>query len=83
VLIGLGVVVHVCGQGLIAHGVGELPIALSTVLLWVQPIGAAILSWILFGEAIAPLGMLGGALLLAGVFIVQTGRARDSVSSPQ
>jgi drug/metabolite transporter (DMT)-like permease len=32
----------------------------------------------LFGEAIPPLGLLGGALLLAGVFIVQMARARDS-----
>lgn len=72
VLAGLGLVVQVCGQGLIAYGLGQLPIALSTVLLWLQPVVVAVLGWAMFGEAIAPLGFAGAALLLAGVFIVQT-----------
>ncbi len=75
VLIGLGLVVHVGGQGLIAYGLGKLPIALSTVLLWVQPIAAAGLSWILFGEALTPLALGGAALVLIGVWIVQGGRS--------
>jgi drug/metabolite transporter (DMT)-like permease len=71
VLVGLGIVVHVAGQGLIAYGVGRLPIALSTVLLWVQPIAAAAFSWMLFDEALAPLAFAGAALVLAGVWLVQ------------
>jgi drug/metabolite transporter (DMT)-like permease len=76
VLVGLGVVVHVGGQGLIALGIGRLPIALSTVLLWIQPVTAAGLSWLLFGEALGPLAFLGAALILGGVWIVQRTRAR-------
>jgi drug/metabolite transporter (DMT)-like permease len=72
VLMALGLVVHVGGQGLIAYGLGRLPIALSTVLLWLQPLAAAAISWVLFGEALAPLGFLGAALLLFGVWIVQS-----------
>lgn len=75
VLVGLGIVVHVGGQGLIAYGLGHLPIALSTILLWVQPIAAAALSWILFGEALSPLAFAGAALVLSGVWIVQRMRA--------
>jgi len=74
VLVGLGVVVHVGGQGLIAAGLGRLPIALSTVLLWIQPVSAAALSWILFGEALGPMAIAGAALVLGGVFIVQRAR---------
>ncbi|MGE0830411.1 MAG: DMT family transporter [Hyphomonadaceae bacterium] len=73
-LILLGVLVHAGGQGLIAFGVGRLPIALSTVLLFVQPVAAAIWSWMLFGEALSTLALLGGALVLGGVWLVQTRR---------
>ncbi|NDC57562.1 MAG: DMT family transporter [Alphaproteobacteria bacterium] len=75
VLIGLGLLVHTLGQGLIAYGVGQLPIALSTVVLWVQPVAAAALSWVLFGEALGPLALAGAVLVLGGVWIVQRGRA--------
>ncbi|MBU6371305.1 MAG: DMT family transporter [Alphaproteobacteria bacterium] len=74
VLIGLGVIVHMGGQGLIAYGVGRLPIALSTVILWVQPVAAAALGWVLFGEALGPLAFVGAALILAGVWVVQRER---------
>lgn len=74
VLVGLGVVVHVGGQGLIAAGLGRLPIALSTVLLWIQPVSAAAISWVLFGEALGPMAIAGAALVLGGVFIVQRAR---------
>jgi drug/metabolite transporter (DMT)-like permease len=73
-LVGLGVIVQVGGQGLIAYGVGRLPIAMSTVLLWMQPLVAAGLSWMLFGEALGPLAFVGAALVLAGVYVVQRSR---------
>jgi drug/metabolite transporter (DMT)-like permease len=71
VLIGLGLVVQVGGQGLIAAGLGHLPIALSTVLLWVQPVAAAAFSWVLFGEALGPLALVGAGLVLGGIWLVQ------------
>ncbi len=73
-LIGLAVVVQVGGQGLVAYGVGRLPIVASTVLLWMQPIVAAALSWILFEEALGPLALVGAALVLAGIYVVQRNR---------
>lgn len=74
VLAGLGIVVHTAGQGLIAYGIGRLPIALSTVILWIQPVAAAALGWILFGEALGPAALAGAALILGGVWIVQRDR---------
>jgi drug/metabolite transporter (DMT)-like permease len=76
ILIGLGLVVQAAGQGLIAYGVGRLPIVISTVLLWMQPLAAAVLSWILFGEELGPLALFGAALILAGLFAVQRARVR-------
>lgn len=75
VLVMLGVVVHSGGQGFIAYGLGKLPIALSTILLFVQPVSAALFGWLLFHEPLGAPGLAGAALILAGVFIVQAGRA--------
>jgi drug/metabolite transporter (DMT)-like permease len=74
-LVTLGVVVQAAGQGLIAYGVGRLPIVVSTVLVWMQPIAAAALSWMIFDEALGPMALFGAALVLAGIYIVQRGRA--------
>ncbi len=74
-LAGLGLVVHAGGQGLIAYGVGRLPIVVSTVLLWMQPIAAAALSWMIFGEALGPLALFGATLILGGIYVVQRTRA--------
>jgi len=73
-VIGLGLWVQVGGQGLIAYGVGRLPIVVSTVLLWMQPLVAAALSWILFDEALSATALFGAALVLAGIFAVQRSR---------
>lgn len=74
VLIGLGVVVQAGAQGLIAFGVARLPIAMSTIMLWMQPLMAAVWSWVLFGESLGPLALGGAALILAGVYLVQRSR---------
>lgn len=75
ILGGLGLIVHVVGQGLIAFGVARLPMQMSTVLLWIQPIVVALLGYVLYQEGLGPAGFAGAALLLAGVYIVQRARA--------
>jgi drug/metabolite transporter (DMT)-like permease len=74
ILVGLGVVVQAAGQGFIAYGVGRLPIVVSTVLLWTQPLAAAALSWILFSEQLGAVALIGAALILAGLYVVQRNR---------
>jgi drug/metabolite transporter (DMT)-like permease len=76
ILAGLGLITQAAGQGLIAYGVGRLPIVVSTVLLWMQPLAAAVLSWIMFGERLGPVALTGAALILAGLFVVQRARVR-------
>ncbi len=78
ILIALAVIVQVGGQGLVAYGVGRLPIVASTVLLWMQPLVAAALSWMLFSEALGALALIGAALVLAGIYVVQRNRERPS-----
>ena len=81
ILIALGVFVHSAGQGLIAYGLGKLPIALSTILLFVQPVAAAAFGWVLFNEPLGAVGLAGAAMILVGVFIVQRRRRAPSAAT--
>ncbi len=72
----LGLGVQIFGQGLIAYGVGRLPVAASTVLLWFQPLTGALLAWLIFGESLGPLGLVGASMILGGVYAVQRYRTR-------
>jgi drug/metabolite transporter (DMT)-like permease len=72
--VGLGVM-HVSGQGAIAWALGRLPATVTSVVVLVQPIVAALLGWMLFGEAIAPLQGLAAAVVLAGVVLAQRSAA--------
>ncbi|MEL6666837.1 MAG: DMT family transporter, partial [Pseudomonadota bacterium] len=58
----LAIVVHVGGQGLIILGLGHTPTAIAGVLILVQPVVAAAISWQLFDEPLTPLQAGGGFL---------------------
>ena len=68
--VGLGLV-HVTGQGAIAWALGRVPTALASVVVLVQPVVAAALGWMIFGEVITPLQGLGALAALAGVVVAQ------------
>ncbi len=74
---GLGLA-HVFGQGSIAWALGRLPAATAAVTVLVQPVAAASLAYVLFGEALTPLQTAGGALALVGVVVAQQAPARES-----
>lgn len=50
-----------------------LPIsaALGAIGLLIQPVVAAILAWAIFGEALGPLHLVGGGLILVGIWLSQ------------
>lgn len=75
-LIGLALLPHVGGQGLIAWGMAHLPASFSSVSLLVQPIAATALAWLLLGEAFGPLQALGGAVVLGGIVLCRLSMAR-------
>ena len=66
-MIGLGVLAHACGQGLIVWGLAHLPAAFASVSLLVAPVSAAVLAWLLLAEPLGPLQVAGMALVLVGV----------------
>jgi len=73
VLVGLALVSQVLGQGLIAYAFAHLSASLSSVSLLIQPVMAALFAWALFGEAIGVLQFVGGAIVLAGIWLARKG----------
>jgi drug/metabolite transporter (DMT)-like permease len=67
VLVALGIVSHVCGQGLITYALAHLKAGFSSVGLLLQPVLATLLAWAVFHETLNPLQAAGGALVLAGI----------------
>ncbi|MDD9982161.1 MAG: DMT family transporter [Gammaproteobacteria bacterium] len=80
-MIGLGVLAHACGQGLIVWGLAHLPAAFASVSLLVAPVSAAVFAWLLLAEPLGPLQVAGMALVLAGVQLAW--RAHSAENSPE
>ena len=71
VVVALALVPQIAGQSLIAYGFAHLPAAFSSVSLLLQPVLAAIYSWVLLGEAVGPVQLLGGLVVLAGIYLAR------------
>jgi drug/metabolite transporter (DMT)-like permease len=73
VVIGLAVITQMLGQGLIAYAFAHLPASLSSVSLLIQPVMATLFAWWLFNEAVGPIQFVGGAIVLAGIWLARKG----------
>jgi drug/metabolite transporter (DMT)-like permease len=71
ILFGLALISQVLGQSLIAYAFAHLSAALSSVTVLIQPIVATILAWALFSESLSPAQLLGGVLVLVGIFVAR------------
>ncbi len=70
-LLGLALVCHAGGQGLLAYALGHVPAALSSLVILIEPLAAAVLGWLILTEAITPLQGFGGIVVLAGILIAR------------
>jgi drug/metabolite transporter (DMT)-like permease len=73
ILIGLALVSHAAGQGLIAYALAHLPAAFSSVSLLFQPVMAALFAWALLGEGLVLLQIAGGVVVLIGIYLARRG----------
>ena len=78
-LMALALVSHAGGQGLLAVALGRLPASFSSLVIFLEAVAAAILAWILLGEALGPLQVLGGGLILAGIAVARPRRAAPAI----
>ncbi|MCF3640579.1 DMT family transporter [Rhizobium sp. TRM95111] len=72
-LIGLALISHVGGQGLVTYALAYLPTAFSSLTLLLQPVVAAILAWFILAEPVGAIQALGGAIVLAGILVARRG----------
>ncbi len=74
VVIAMGLITHVAGQGLVALGMRDAPVGLASIVLFTQPVMAAFAAWVVFGETMAAAELYGVALVLGGIALATRSR---------
>jgi drug/metabolite transporter (DMT)-like permease len=77
-LLGVALVSQVGGQSLITYALAHLPSAFSSVSLLLQPVAAAVLAWVILGEALGAWQGLGGAVVLVGIVLARRGGGKPA-----
>jgi len=72
-LIGLALLSHAAGQGLIAYALAHLQPGFSSVGLLLEPLAAALLAWAILSEEITPWQATGGIVILWGIVLARRG----------
>ena len=73
------------GPQLLGHTVfnlllGHLPASVVTISIMAEPVGATVLAFMLLGEVPALVTLLGGAIVLAGVYVGITSQTRERLA---
>jgi len=71
ILLGLALISHAAGQGLIAYALAHLPAPFSSVGLLLQPVVAACFAWVLLSEPLVALQIAGGLVVLAAIWLAR------------
>ena len=74
-LLGLGVIATAVAIQTFYAGVKRVGAARASLISTVEPVYTIVLAMILFGESLAPVQVVGGALVLAAVILAETGRS--------
>jgi drug/metabolite transporter (DMT)-like permease len=79
-LVGIGVVSTFIAVLAFYAGAHRIGAARASLVSTVEPIWTIVLASLLFAESLGPLQLVGGAMILAGVVIAQTGSGRATAS---
>jgi drug/metabolite transporter (DMT)-like permease len=74
VLAALALSAQALGQSLIAYALAHLPATLGSVGLYLQVIAATVYAWLLLGERLRPVQLLGGVIVLIGIALARASR---------
>ncbi len=69
-LLGLGLITHIGGWLSVNYAQGHVPAAVVAPTMLGQPVVAALLAWWLLGESLSWVQVVGGAIVLAGIYLV-------------
>jgi len=76
IVIGLAVIVHVGGQGLMSYSMAHVTATFSALSTLIGPVVAAVLGWLFFQETLNTIQIFGCGLVMAGIVVSrQNGRA--------
>lgn len=78
-LLYLGVVPTALAYALFLLGMRHIAATAASIVTLLEPLVAAGLAWLLLGERLGPLGLLGATLLLGAVALLSTGKERRGV----
>lgn len=67
---------------LVLAGVARLGAARTGIIGMLEPVAAAATAWVVLGESMTPVQLLGGAVVLAGVGVAETARTRHTAGGP-
>lgn len=73
VVLAAALVCQAAGQSLLTYALAHLPAAFSSVVFMLVPMNAALVAWIVLGEPIRPLQVLGAVILLSGIVVARRG----------
>ena len=75
-LLALALLTHAGGQGLLVFAMKYLPASTSSVTQLLQPVVAAASAWLIFAEALGFWQIVGGGIVLLGIFLCHGAAAR-------
>jgi drug/metabolite transporter (DMT)-like permease len=78
-LFALAIVSHAGGQGLVAVALGWLPATFSSLVIFLEAIAAAVFGWLILGEALGMVQIIGGALILLGIWVARPRPAAPAI----
>jgi drug/metabolite transporter (DMT)-like permease len=71
IVILLGAVSHAMGQGLTSVAIGRVSVGLLALVILAQPPFSALLAWLVLGETMSLLQLIGGAVILTAVLLAR------------
>jgi drug/metabolite transporter (DMT)-like permease len=74
-LVGLAIGPQLFGHSAINWALKHVSASFIAIVILGEPIGSALLAWLIFGEQFAPLQLAGFAMLLAGIYLASRGES--------
>lgn len=72
IILYLGAIPTALAYGLFVFGMRSTPAPLASILVLLEPLTAAVLSWWMFSERLSPAGILGAILVLGAIYALST-----------
>ncbi len=70
-LVAMAWISHAGGQGLLSIALGRLPAVFSSLVIFLEAVAAAAFGWMILDERLTTIQALGGALILAGIWMAR------------